>query len=286
MRLIGILAGRSMTVNEIAEELGVSQPNASVHVRVLEETGLLDSQVFPTAKGAVKRCWLTFDRIVIEPARTVSAATEEVREISIPIGLFTALSVPDGPLSGWASDSGLVMGAGRTDLLSTRRTEAQIIWLRAGWLEYTLPVAIPSQSEVTAVEFEAEICSETGRYNNDYPSDITVWINGVETATWTSPGDFGGIRGRVTPEWWADTWTQYGLLKTWRVDATGTSVDGELLSSTSIADLGIVADGSLLLRIGVKEDAKHAGGLNIFGRHFGNYPQDPVLRLRYTSHLS
>jgi predicted transcriptional regulator len=35
------------------------------------------------------------------------------------------------------------------------------------------------------------------------------------------------------------------------------------------------------VRIGVKADARYVGGLNIFGRHFGNYPQDIVLRLRY-----
>ena len=32
-------------------------------------------------------------------------------------------------------------------------------------------------------------------------------------------------------------------------------------------------------RIGVREDARHPGGINIFGRGFGNYDQDIVLRL-------
>jgi predicted transcriptional regulator len=31
----------------------------------------------------------------------------------------------------------------------------------------------------------------------------------------------------------------------------------------------------------VKDDAKHIGGINIFGRQFGNYPQDIVMRLRF-----
>jgi predicted transcriptional regulator len=29
----------------------------------------------------------------------------------------------------------------------------------------------------------------------------------------------------------------------------------------------------------VKDDAKHRGGLNIFGRGFGNYDQDITMRL-------
>ena len=32
-------------------------------------------------------------------------------------------------------------------------------------------------------------------------------------------------------------------------------------------------------RIGVKPEARHPGGINIFGRGFGNYDQDIVLRL-------
>jgi predicted transcriptional regulator len=31
----------------------------------------------------------------------------------------------------------------------------------------------------------------------------------------------------------------------------------------------------------VKENARHVGGINIFGRAFGNYPQDILLRIRY-----
>jgi predicted transcriptional regulator len=33
------------------------------------------------------------------------------------------------------------------------------------------------------------------------------------------------------------------------------------------------------VRVGVKEDARHPGGINIFGNGFGNHSQDIVLRL-------
>jgi predicted transcriptional regulator len=36
------------------------------------------------------------------------------------------------------------------------------------------------------------------------------------------------------------------------------------------------------MRIEVKRDARHPGGLNIFGRGFGNYDQDIVLRVTTT----
>jgi predicted transcriptional regulator len=36
---------------------------------------------------------------------------------------------------------------------------------------------------------------------------------------------------------------------------------------------------SIRVRIGVKDDARHPGGMNIFGRGFGNHDQDITLRL-------
>jgi predicted transcriptional regulator len=34
-----------------------------------------------------------------------------------------------------------------------------------------------------------------------------------------------------------------------------------------------------MVRIGVKDDAENRGGFNLFGRTFGNYEQDVVLRV-------
>jgi predicted transcriptional regulator len=46
----------------------------------------------------------------------------------------------------------------------------------------------------------------------------------------------------------------------------------------TIADLDI-GHSSIRLRLGIKEDAAHPGGINIFGRGFGNYDQDILLRI-------
>ena len=36
---------------------------------------------------------------------------------------------------------------------------------------------------------------------------------------------------------------------------------------------------SIRVRIGVRDDAENLGGVNIFGKGFGNHDQDMVLRL-------
>ena len=104
-------------------------------------------------------------------------------------------------------------------------------------------------------------------------------INGRELGLWTSPGDYGDTRGVFTPDWWKLKGSQYGVLKSWRVTPEGSFVDGVRISSLTPEDLDISGHHSIRLRIEVKPDALHPGGVNIFGRGFGNYDQDIVLRL-------
>ncbi|OUC08962.1 ArsR family transcriptional regulator, partial [Litorilinea aerophila] len=138
------------------------------------------------------------------------------------------------------------------------------------------PEQVPRQLQISM-----ELCSEAAPQRRDWPSDIFLEINGVLVGTWTSPGDFGGERGRLTPEWWEDHNSQYGLLKTWRVDEEGSYIDGRYLSSVTIRDLKLGEQPFIRVRIGVKPDAANVGGMNLFGRQFGNYPQDIVLDLDF-----
>jgi predicted transcriptional regulator len=98
---------------------------------------------------------------------------------------------------------------------------------------------------------------------------------------WTSPADFGGERGTLTPAWWGEWNSQYGLLKTWRVDQEGAFIDGQFLSKVVIGDLRLDQQPFIQVRVGVKPDAAHVGGLNLFGREFGNHAQDMTLRLSF-----
>ena len=63
------------------------------------------------------------------------------------------------------------------------------------------------------------------------------------------------------------------------MNATGTFVDGVRLSDVKLQHLDLESHRSIRLRIGVKKDARHPGGVNIFGKGFGNYDQDIILRL-------
>ena len=64
---------------------------------------------------------------------------------------------------------------------STSRTgsTAQLLWFRAGYVEYRFPNRVPPGARVQSLQLTAEICSEAPLHDLDWPSDITVWINGI-----------------------------------------------------------------------------------------------------------
>ena len=125
--------------------------------------------------------------------------------------------------------------------------------------------------------------SEVPGTNLSWPSDITLWVNNIPVGTWTSPGDYGDKRWVYTPSWWKLEGSRYGKLKTWRFGETGTFIDGLRISDVTIGDLDLPSHHSISLRIGIDPAARHPGGVNLFGKGFGNHDQDIVMRL-YLEH--
>ena len=127
-----------------------------------------------------------------------------------------------------------------------------------------------------------EICSEAPGFLENWPSDITVFINEVEVGTFHSPGDFGARRGRLTPPVWPNGNTQYGFLKTFSVRENGSFLDGKPENPMiSLKDLSLGEKPYISLKIAVLDNAKNAGGVNIFGEKYGDYPQGIIMNLTY-----
>jgi predicted transcriptional regulator len=159
------------------------------------------------------------------------------------------------------------------------RFQAQLLWFQQGYVEYRFSSYEITGREVRCMAISFEACSEAPNYRKDWPSDITVSINGVELGTWCCPGDFGGRQGRCTPEWWLPSSTQYGLLKRWKVMADGCYLDDVRISDVTLEQLHLTDKPYIAVRIGVKPDAVHQGGINLFGERFGDHNQAIVMRL-------
>ena len=148
-------------------------------------------------------------------------------------------------------------------------------------MEYRFSLGEIDPVQVEWLEISMELSSNAPMYRENFKSDIYVGLGVTELGVWTSPGDYGARRGRFNPSWWSDTSSQYGLLKTWRVDNQGCTLDGEPLSSVTLADLNLGGQDYLALRIGVHADAAHVGGINLFGEQFGDFAQGIVVRVGY-----
>src|SRR5215217_3022654 len=270
----------AMNVNDIAAKLGQPQSTVSSNMQTLVEAGLVRTETQKARKGNQKICHSLFDEVLVMFKEDIRPLKSNAIEVAMPLGLYTSCEV-SAPC-GLCSTEGII---GLLDVpetyLEPDRMKAGLIWFTRGFLEYQFPNnAKLAQNTIEVLEFALELSSEVPGTSADWPSDITLSVNGTEIGTWTSPGDFGDKRGVYTPDWWKLKGSQYGKLKSWRVTEAGTYVDGVKISPVSLVDLDLSNHHSIRLRIAVKPDARHPGGINIFGRGFGNYDQDIIMRLQ------
>lgn len=279
-RILQALSEGSRTVVEVSQELDMPLSTAAAQIKTLEDAGLVRTELQPASHGLQKVCFRTYDSLLLQLPYMPSVPGNSI-EISMPVGAYTRFEVT--PTCGLASATSLI---GYLDdpvsFYEPQHLEAGLLWFRSGFVEYTFPNRMQKSSTLTNVVVSMELCSEAPLHNDNWPSDFTLWLNGVEIGTWTCPGDFGGQRGRLTPEWWDSKDSQYGVLKRWMINAEGSFIDGYPLSRITLRDLGMETQPVITLRIGVKHDAHHVGGLNLFGSTFGNYPQDITLRIEQT----
>lgn len=279
IEILKLLYYYSLNVNEISEKLNIPASTAGLHIKVLEQAGLINTELQPGTRGSMKLCSRKHDIINIK-LKGEPLEFNKAIYIDMPIGAFVDCCVY--PTCGLASSSNLI---GPEDQVQSfylpDRINAQLIWTSRGYLEYRFPNLLPPNKRATRLEISAELCSEAPNYRDDWPSDITLWINGVDCGTWTSKGDFGDRRGKLNPNWWELGSTQYGELTTWRITEDGIYINKDKVSDTTISSLNIEKNGFITVRIGNAPDAKYKGGFNIFGNKFGDFEQNLVMRMEY-----
>lgn len=279
LKILELLNERSMNVIELSQRLDVPVSTVSNSIVVLEEADLIRTERQTGVRGVMKLCSRKKDNITIQLVMPNGNDLKSHFQ-SMPIGHYTDISVT--PVCGLLSD---VHNIGEQDDVSSfydqNRYSAQLLWFQQGYVEYRFSNQILKGNRPECIEISFEACSEAPNYRMDWPSDISVLINGVEIGTWLCPGDFGGRQGKYSPLWWDHASTQYGLLKRWRVDETGSYLDDVKISDVRLTDLNIMENPFICLSIAVKKDAVHQGGINLFGEKFGDYNQAIVMRLDY-----
>ncbi|OBZ13664.1 MULTISPECIES: transcriptional regulator [Bacillales] len=279
LRIIQLLALQEMNIKDLAQALELSSPIMTMHVKKLEKAGLISSEMVSSSGGTKKMCKLITDSIEIDFPSKSRPALRTYHESIVSVGHYTDFEVE--PTCGLATTVKVI---GMFDeprfFLDAERTNAKILWFSSGFIEYKIANFLLKSEKPTELEISFEISSEAPFANENWPSDISFYINGTKIGLWTSPGDFGGKRGKYTPDWWWDEINQYGLLKVLKITPNGTFIDGQQISDVTLDDVDIL-NKQWKFRIAVEEDAENVGGVTLFGAGFGNYNQDIVFKLYY-----
>lgn len=269
----------SLSMNDLAEALGLTNGAISMHVGKLEEAGLVRIKTTSGKRGTMKIVRPRYNKLMIDlaPVKEITHCyTDDIR-----VGYYTNCSIT--PTCGLATGKEIIGSLDDTRVFSfPDRFQAGILWFSSGFVEYNLPNHLQAGQTLTELQISFEISSECPETNNDYPSDIYFSINHIPIGMWISPGDYGGRKGYMAPAWWPGHLNQYGLLKTLIINSEGCFMDGtNKLSDVTIQDLNIDYNSYISLRFEVPKDTANCGGCTLFGEEFGDHNQAIRIKAYY-----
>ena len=281
-KILSLVSNEKYSIADIARELGIPASSCAAHIKALQEAELVRLEQLPGTRGSVKICSRNVDRVDIRFVEPTENVDDAIR-IEMPIGAYTDCSVYE--TCGLADENGLIsMDDREENFYLPEHINAKILWTSKGFIEYSFPnqiFSLPFRAKINRISVSAEMCSEAPGFNMDWKSDITLWINGIECGTWTCDSDYGERKGLNNPDYWPKGRTQYGELTSWEVTTKGTYINQKKVGDLTISELGIMDSHRIKVRFGNKENAKHIGGFNLFGKEFGDYKQDIVMGLSY-----
>lgn len=279
LEILQMIYEKGLIIGEIAKKMNIPASSTAFHLKILEEAGLVRIEELPGTRGGMKLCTRKVDHVVIDLVKK-NTNVDEVFSMEMPVGAYSSFDVT--PTCGLCTKDGVI---GNEDIkyffYTPERFNAGMLWTSSGYVEYQFANGIPQNKKAKKISVSVEICSEAPGYREDWKSDITMWINGKDCGTFTSPGDFGKRRGRLTPPSVNNGSSQYGLQTVWEVSSEGSCVNGELAEETTIQELELEKNACITVRIGNKPDALYIGGFNLFGKNFGDYNQDIILNVEY-----
>lgn len=270
-----------MNMNELATSLGITNGALTSHIKKLEESGIIQVMTEGGGHGNQKICKVAVDKIVVDVESEETEEDQNIYNTEVKVGHYSDYNVY--PTCGLATSKAIVGEVDDPRYFShPDRINAGILWFTKGYIEYMIPNLLPSATKIDQITVSLEISSEAPGINNDWPSDISIFLNDVKIGTWTSPGDYGDVQGIFTPDWWFPNWNQYGLLKMIVINKKGTFVDGLKISDVTINQFNLDYKSTVRFKFEIEEDAKNIGGITIFGSEFGNYNQDIKVRIAYS----
>jgi predicted transcriptional regulator len=280
LRLLG--EKNVMSVNEIAQTLGIPISSTSLHINILEEAGLVSCERVSSIHGTMKMCSRSLSSALIHFCKDPPHRTKHFVQ-SMPIGAYSQAESISEPC-GLASRLGPIGVYNKASCFYLpERLDAQILWLNSGCLTYRFAPLPDERIKPEYLEISFEVCNEALLESPTWQSELNVYINGCQLGSGTCSCDNNGRRGALNPSWWPDVATQHGELQKWRVTQTGTYLRGKKISGVTLADLSLSGTLPITFLLHVPSSPTGSSGINLFGTGFGDYNQAIRLEIGYPS---
>lgn len=265
-------------IPKISADLGIPITTLMHHLYKLEKAEVIEIYYKNSKHSSVRTAVRKMKSVYINLHNTLPYRQEENTSYTQSVGVGCYTDFTGSKISLLTEDG--IMKIEEGNFFPENRYNAQMIYTMFGRITYFFSNFAALTDPVKKIEFTLEICSEAPYYDNNYLSDITFWINGIEITTYTLDGDYGDRRGKLNPDWWPSVNTQYGKLLNLSVSKTGVEINGSNVNRRiTINDLRINKENKIVLTFGNKDTAEHRGGFNLFGKGFGDHAQDICMSL-------
>ena len=201
MNILSLLTATPMTIYEISKRLQLPIPTVSHHISVLEEAHMVYVSVQQGRKRHVKMCSIQFNTVSFNTGGRALSTANTPFSIELPVGHFSNVEIapPCGLyiINKETGEERMVSLDTTVDFFHPDRFFAELIWFDHGFITYNFPNKLYNKT-ISKLEFSLELCSEIIHHRMDWPSDISIVINGIHALTLLSPGDYGGRRGKYS----------------------------------------------------------------------------------------
>lgn len=268
----------SLNMDSLAKALEISNGALTSHIKKLADCGIIEVKLVSMGHGTHKICSLNESKLVIDLLDKALFKNHVTLELNA--GQYSDCEI--SPTCGLCDKYNPLFEFDEPRYFSfPERYNAELLWFCDGFVNYTLPNPLAQDMELNEVQLSFEISSEGPFGAKNFPAEINIFNHNHLLCMYISPGEFTKQPGKFTPSWW--TYGQYGELLTIAINENGTFLNGLSVSEYNISDL--MADASenafIDLKIACKKTQEYPGGITLFGKSFGNYPQGIVAKFFY-----
>lgn len=292
IKILNLLSDDDMNVQTIATHLNLSKTAVLAHINLLEESGFIKSKYLSGSVGNQRVCHKIYDRLIFNFNPSKSEYDDIVYyEKEILVGNYFDFEAY--PPCGLANNHSIIKKWDDASVMcDAERVTASLVWTAFGFIEYKVPVdSLFVGKKITAMEILIEVAAHqmvsthkavilpeyiSADRITEGVSDVTFWINQVEIGTTTITAGNDPEKATYTPSWWRNKPVHGSLVKV-AINNKGCFIGGEKVSNLLFEDI-VDNSGFIKFKLGIKPDAKNSSGIMIFGKEFGRYYQDIIVK--------